>query len=171
MNDDTFARVVAEDVKNRATQPQKEYLKLPENWDRWQRSLATLETNLNDQLASIHNSEREQIDTYQALGTDGAKLIVEATIEQEARRKKIERFKFHVTSKIDEVARLIVTGGEIVDEHLQRTNFLRRAIEQHYSMMVSCDFEPTPIDSALWAALEGHWEFDNLVKEEMATFS
>ena len=156
MNDDTFARVVAEDVKNRATQPQKEYLKLPENWDRWQRSLATLETNLNDQLASIHNSERKQIDTYQALGTDGAKLIVEATIEQEARRKKIERFKFHVTSKIDEVTRLIVTGGEI---------------EQHYSMMVSCDFEPTPIDSALWAALEGHWEFDNLVKEEMATFS
>ena len=34
MNDDTFARVVAEDVKNRATQPQKEYLKLPENWSR-----------------------------------------------------------------------------------------------------------------------------------------
>lgn len=171
MNDDTFARVVAEDVKNKATQPQKEYLHLPENWSRWQRALKTLETNLNDQLESIYTYEKEQITTYSALGKDGIKLIAEATAEFEARRKKIERFKFHVTTRLDEVTRLIGLGGEAVDERLKTVDFLRRAIEQHRSMMVSYDLEPTPIDGALWATLDGRWEFDNLSEEDILSFS
>jgi len=171
MNDDTFARVVAEDVKNRATQPQKEYLQLPENWSRWQRALKTLETNLNDQLGSIYTYEQEQIKTGKALGSDGVKLIAEATAEFEARRKKIERFKFHVTNRLDEVTRMIAIGGEAVDERLKAVDFLRRAIEKHRSMMTSYDLEPTPIDGALWAALDGRWEFENLSEEDILSFS
>jgi septal ring factor EnvC (AmiA/AmiB activator) len=171
MNDDTFARVVAEDVKNRATQPQKEYLKLPENWSRWQRALSTLENNLNDQLEGIHTYEQEQIKTFQTLGKDGVKLIAEATAEHEARRKKIERFKFHVTNRLDEVTRMIAVGGEAIDERLHVVDFLRRAIEQHKAMMISYDLEPTPIDGALWAALDGRWEFDNLSEEDILSFS
>ena len=171
MNDDTFARVVAEDVKNRATPQQQEYLKLPENWSRWQRALKTLETNLNSQLESIHKYEMEQITTYKALGRDGVKLIAEATAEFDSRRKKIERFKFHVTNRLDEVTRMIAVGGDEVDKRLEVVDFLRRAIEKHKAMMLSYDLEPTPIDGALWSALDGKWEFDSLSEDEILSFS
>lgn len=171
MNDDTFARVVAEDVKNRATEAQREYLMLPENWSKWQRALKTLENNLNDQVIAIQHSETHQIKTLQALGDDGRILITEATLEFENRRKKIERFKFHVTTRIDEVSRIIGMGTTAIDERLKTVDFLRKAIEQHKVMMTSYDLEPTPIDKALWVALEGRWEFDDLPEEEILSIS
>lgn len=171
MNDDTFARVVAEDVKNRANGTQRDYLMLPENWSKWQRSLKTLEANLADQLVNIQDHEMNQISTYKALGKDGIKLVAEAAAEFESRRKKIERFKFHVTNRLDEVARMIAMGTDAVDERLKTVDFLRRAIEQHRTMMTSYDLEPTPIDVALWATLEGRWEFDDLSEDDILAFS
>jgi hypothetical protein len=171
MNDDTFARVVAEDVKNRASDAQRDYLMLPENWSKWQRALKTLEANLADQLVSIQEHEMGQIATYKALGKDGIKLVAEAAAEFESRRKKIERFKFHVTNRLDEVSRMIAMGTDAVDERLKTVDFLRRAIEQHRTMMTSYDLEPTPIDVALWATLDGRWEFDNLSEDDILAFS
>jgi hypothetical protein len=171
MNDDTFARVVAEDVKNRASDTQREYLLLPENWSRWQRALKTLETNLNNQLGIIHEHETQQIATYKALGKDGIKLVAEASADFESRRKKIERFNFHVTNRLDDVTRMIAMGTDEVDERLKTVDFLRRAIEQHRAMMTSYDLEPTPIDAALWATLDGRWEFDNLSEDDILAFS
>lgn len=171
MNDDTFARVVAEDVKNRASDTQRDYLMLPENWNKWQRSLKTLEANLASQLVGIQDHETKQIDIYKALGQDGIKLVVEATADFESRRKKIERFKFHVTNRLDDVARMIAMGTDEVEERLKTVDFLRRAIEQHQGMMKSYNLEPTPIDVALWATLDGRWEFDDLPEDEILLFS
>ena len=171
MNDDTFARVVAEDVKNRASDTQRDYLMLPENWNKWQRSLKTLEANLASQLVGIQDHETKQIDIYKALGQDGIKLVVEATADFESRRKKIERFKFHVTNRLDDVARMIAMGTDEVEERLKTVDFLRRAIEQHQGMMTSYNLEPTPIDVALWATLDGRWEFDDLPEDEILLFS
>ena len=39
MNDESFARLVADDVKNKSTEAQKKYLQLPENIKRWRRAL------------------------------------------------------------------------------------------------------------------------------------
>ena len=36
MNDDAFARLVAQDVKNKVDPGQRAYLRLPENTQRWQ---------------------------------------------------------------------------------------------------------------------------------------
>jgi len=66
---------------------------------------------------------------------------------------------------------MIAVGGEAIDERLHVVDFLRRAIEQHKAMMISYDLEPTPIDGALWAALDGRWEFDNLSEEDILSFS
>ena len=35
MNDEAFSRLVAEEVKNKASDAQKKYLALPENLERW----------------------------------------------------------------------------------------------------------------------------------------
>jgi hypothetical protein len=53
MNDESFARLVADDVKNRVSKPQKQYLELPENNKRWQRALNVLISNLEEQLHQI----------------------------------------------------------------------------------------------------------------------
>ena len=119
----------------------------------------------------IQDHETKQIDIYKALGQDGIKLVVEATADFESRRKKIERFKFHVTNRLDDVARMIAMGTDEVEERLKTVDFLRRAIEQHQGMMTSYNLEPTPIDVALWATLDGRWEFDDLPEDEILLFS
>jgi hypothetical protein len=167
MLDDTFARLVAEEVKNRVTGEQKDYLHLPENWGRWQRALVTLTDNLNAQLEQIAAQETGDTERYRALGDDGLKLLAESLSEYEHRRKKIARFKFHVDARLDEVTRMIALGTDAVDERLKTVDFLRKAIEQHRFLLEEHDMEPTVIDRALWAALEGKWEFENITADDL----
>lgn len=162
MLDETFARLVAEEVKNRVTDEQKEYLRLPENWGRWQRALTALTSNLEAQLTQIATQEQTDTERYRDLGDAGLKLLAESLAEFESRRKKITRFKFHVDARLDEVTRMIAMGTDAVDERLKTVEFLRRAIEQHRSLLDEHDLEPTAIDRALWAALDGKWEFGNV---------
>ena len=162
MQDETFARLVAEEVKNRVTDTQIDYLRLPENWGRWQRALLTLIENLNNQLVGIEEQEKADSDRYQSLGEHGITLIAESLSEHEARRKKITRFKFHVESKLDEVTRMIGLGTEAVDDQVKAVDFLRRAIERHRELNEQAMIDPTSIDNALWQSLEGKWEFDTI---------
>jgi hypothetical protein len=162
MQDETFARLVAEEVKNRVTDTQVDYLRLPENWGRWQRALLTLIDNLNNQLVGIDEQEKADADRYRSLGEHGITLIAESLSEHEARRKKITRFRFHVESKLDEVTRMIGLGTEAVDDQVKAVDFLRRAIERHRELNEQAMIDPTPIDNALWQSLEGKWEFDTI---------
>jgi hypothetical protein len=162
MQDETFARLVAEEVKNRVTNTQADYLRLPENWGRWQRSLLTLIDNLNSQLIEIQENERSDSERYGNLGEHGVTLLAESISESEARRKKINRFKFHVESKLDEVTRMIGLGTDAVDDQIKAVDFLRRSIERHRSLLQESGMEPTTVDQALWASLDGKWEFDSI---------
>lgn len=167
MLDETFARLVAEEVKNRVTEEQKEYLRLPENWTRWQRALITLGENLNSQLETIVRQEQADTERYKALGDSGLKLLAESLAEYETRRKKISRFKFHVDARLDEVTRMIALGSDAVDERLKTVDFLRKAIERHRSLLNELDVEPTAVDKALWAALDGKWDFEDITSVDL----
>jgi hypothetical protein len=162
MLDETFARLVAEEVKNRVTQEQKDYLRLPENWTKWQRALVALCDNLNNQLSQLADQEKSDTVRYRELGESGLKLLAESLSEFESRRKKITRFKFHVDARLDEVTRMIALGSDAIDDRLKTVDFLRKAIEKHRSLLDELDLEATPIDQALWAALDGKWEFDGI---------
>ena len=170
MNDDAFARLVAEEIKNNASDEQRDYLRLPENWSRWHRAVKALADNLDNQLEIINDRNKSEIARYQQLGEDGLKLIAEATAEFDNRRKKIERFKYHVVSRLDEVSRMIALGTDAVEERLKTVEFLRKAIEQHREKMREYDMEPTPIDAALWAALDGRWSFEEIDDDTMADY-
>lgn len=162
MNDDAFARLVAEEVKNRVSRNQREYLQLPDNWPRWQRALVALGDNLQGQLDRLAEDEQLDRDRYQALGEDGLRLLAEAMSDYESRRSKIERFKFHVDKRLDEVTVMIAMGIDAADQSVQGHVFLRKAIEQHRNMLEEYDLEPTPIDLSLWDALDGKWSFDSI---------
>lgn len=170
MNDDAFARLVAEEIKNRVSQSQRDYLNLPENWGRWQRAIQLLANNLENQIKSITQHESDEISRYEKVGGDTRSLITELSAEFEDRRRKIERFRFHVMNRLDEVTRMIAMGTEQVDERLKTVEFLRKAIESHRDMMKQYELEPTPIDAALWMCLDGKWGFDDLTEDKMLDF-
>jgi hypothetical protein len=53
MNDDAFDRIVAEDVKNKISMSQRAILRAPENYQRWQRALLALLSNIDGQIEDI----------------------------------------------------------------------------------------------------------------------
>lgn len=162
LNDDAFARLVAEDVKNRVTDSQSEYLRLPENWGRWSRALTILYDNLQDQLEELADRERSEIGRYETLGADGVRLMAEVQTDIEQRRRKIIRFRFYVETRLDEVARLVSATSDDENEKIRTVDLLRSAIIKHRELIQENDFDFSEIDEALWASLEGRWNFDSI---------
>jgi hypothetical protein len=166
MTDDAFARIVAEDVKNKVSDTQASYLRLPENRDRWLAALDALSANLATQMADIMLANQAEVARFKHLGDDGVTLATEAEAIAEGRRKKIDRFKFFVDQRRTEAERLISTGGD-VEARGSQADFLRSAIERHRELMREHDLEATPIDQALWDALSGTWSFDGISGDDV----
>lgn len=147
MNDESFARIVAEDVKNNITDNQRDYLMLPQNRERWKRALVALIENLDGQVADIEADKAADTERYSAI--PGAKaLIVEACAAYDARLNKINRFKFYVQN------RLTFVEGIVDDvEGMSRKDLLEAAIHKYLQMLDELDFERTELDDALEEAL------------------
>jgi hypothetical protein len=162
MSDDAFARLVSEDVKNRVTTQQREYLRLPDNWGRWREALNEIASNLADQLKDLDGQERQATERFSTMGTTGAAMLVEAQATIAEKRERIERFNFYVEQRLAEVDRLEALGAEELPSDLKLAEFLSRAIEEHRRILGMSDLNPTELDEALWAALDGHWNFANI---------
>lgn len=160
LTNEAFARLVAEDVKNRVTDEQKKYLRLPENVERWQRNLVALLENLAGQLTELNEREQGETERYKQLGDDGIRLLAESQADIDQRRKRISRFRYHVENRLDEATRLIAVAEIGVEGEMAA--FLQKSIERHRELINEADLDPTPIDRALWAALEGRWDFDDI---------
>jgi hypothetical protein len=158
MNDEAFSRLVAEEVKNKASEAQKKYLAMPENLERWKRALQYLSTNLEEQIKEIDRQEKIRSTQYKSLGTEGDLLLAEASANSDVRRSKIDRFRFFVSAKLDEVSRMVAS----VSEENPLDDFHRKAIRKWWSLMQEFEMEPTRIDHALYASLDGKWEFEDL---------
>lgn len=167
LTDDAFAQLVAEEVKNKLSPSQREELLETENWDRWRRALTALTENLVTQIEEIQINAEADNNRYQAMGRDGRKLAREAESAYSMRQSKIERFKFHVDKRLDQVVRMIKTGQPIDMSPFETANFFRRAIIKHRELMVKFDMEDTAIDRALWDTLENKWEFDRVTSDAL----
>jgi len=163
MNDEAFSRLVAEEVKNKASEAQKKYLERPENLERWKRALQYLSQNLEEQIVSIDQEEKVRLSQYEKLGAEGAVLLAETSATSAVRRAKIDRFRFFVSQKFDEVSRMAASSSSSANS---TEDFYRRAIDKWWSLMQDFGMEPTKIDYALRASLEGKWDFDNLSIED-----
>lgn len=165
ISDDMFAYMVSEDVKNKLSPSQKSVLMQKENWSKWQRCLVALIDNLEEQLENLHEDEDADMKRFSELESRyGSKrnLVQQAERSYASKRTKIERFKFHVSKKLDDVTRMIETGSLMESNGWDQVEFLKRAIYTHRQMLTEHDMEPTPIDEALWSALQNKWEFDNI---------
>lgn len=162
MNDDVFARMVSEEVKNKLSASQKKILLEPENWGRWKEALLFLIENLDRQIENIKEDAEVDAEKYSTMGLSGKKLAAEAAREYQYRIKKIDRFKFHVNRRLDEVMMMIETGNVESSDGWDRVAFLENAIVKHRELLREFDLEDTAVDRALWSALAGNWEFDSI---------
>jgi len=60
---------------------------------------------------------------------------------------------------------MIALGESGQEEDLRLASFYRNAILEHRSIMQHYDFEPTPIDHALWNSIDGVWSFVDLEQQ------
>jgi len=160
--DEFFARLVADDVKNRVTAQQREELMLENNWDRWKRGLLSLLDNLEDQVENIKIDAEADAVRYGGMGRPGKRLADEAARAYEMRQTKVERFRLHVERRLSQVESMIKTGKPISENPWETVDFYRRAIITHRNMLNDYDLEDTAIDRALWATLDNCWDFDKV---------
>lgn len=162
MDDQTFAKMVAEEVKNKLSPNQRKILFLEENWERWRVNLVALLDNIKNQTESTELSRQADIARYESFGNDGLILLEQANASYDARVKKIARFRFHVERRLNEVATMIDTGEVSQSSGWESVEFLKRGIARHRAMFLEYDLEETSIDRALWALLDDSWEFDDI---------
>jgi hypothetical protein len=162
MNEDVFARMVSEEVKNKLSSSQKKVLLQPENWSRWKDALLFLSQNLDRQIENIEEDAEVDAEKYSLMGLSGKKLAAEAAREYQYRIKKIDRFKFHVNRRLDEVMMMIETGNVESSDGWDRVAFLENAIVKHRELLREFDLEDTAVDRALWSSISGNWEFDSI---------
>lgn len=162
INDDIFAGMVAEEVKNKLSSNQRKELLKQENWNRWRDALLALVDNLEGQIEDIEEDAEADRIRYEALGSDGRRLAKEAAQAYNSKKIKVNRFLFHVNKRLDEVTQMIETGETIQSDGWGEAESLRKAIIKHRSMMREFDMEETAIDRALWATLDGKWTFDSI---------
>jgi hypothetical protein len=162
MNEDIFARMISEEVKNKLSSSQKKILLQPENWGRWKDGLVFLSENLDRQIESIEADAEADAEKYSQMGLTGKKLAIEAAREYQYRIKKIDRFKFHVNRRLDEVMMMIETGNIESSDGWDRVAFLENAIVKHRELLHEFDLEDTAVDRALWSAISGNWDFDSV---------
>jgi len=162
VNDDTFAMLVANDVKNKLMPNEREVLLDAKNWDRWKRALLALIENLDHQINEIDAACALDVNRFKALGRDGKKLVDESQRIYADRRTKVERFKGYVNRRLDQVMAMIESGQPIENNPWELAELLRKAILRHRALMSKHDLEATAIDNALWDTLEGKWSFDSI---------
>ena len=162
MNDDVFAGMVAEEVKNKLSSAQRNELLKQENWERWREALLALVDNLEEQIENIEEDAEADRIRYESLGNSGKRLAREAASAYNSRKTKVSRFLFHVNKRLDEVSRMIETGESIKSDGWSEAEFLKKAILKHRHMMREYDLEDTAIDRALWATLDNKWTFDSI---------
>jgi hypothetical protein len=162
INDDVFAGMVAEEVKNKLPNLQKKILLEKENWERWREALLALVDNLEEQIENIDaDAEADKI-RYESMGTSGRRLAKEAAQAYNSRKTKINRFLFHVNKRLDQVVNMIETGDVIQSDGWAEADFFKKAIIRHRSLLREYDLEDTAIDRALWSTLDGQWQFDSI---------
>lgn len=162
ISDDAFAHMVAQEVKNKASDEHRQFLCQPENLDRWMRALNALLDNLNRQIESATQDMFADEARYADLGEDGVRLGAEAKMYYEGKIGKAERFKFYVAKRVSDVATMMSLQKATGIDQEKLYGLCRDAIEAHRMYLLRYDIETTPADEALYKALEGVWAFERL---------
>lgn len=169
MDDETFARIVADNVKNRSTSVQNRFLEAPENSSRWQAALGSLIKNIDEQIQEISMDAQADMDRYSSLGDTGNILLSQTIAYYEVKKQKIERFRYYVIRKLADVAS--AGKNQINGAEQENLSLIAKAVERHRELGSLYKIEKTPLDTALYDSLNGVWSFDNINHSDLEDFS
>jgi len=169
MDDETFARIVADNVKNRSTSAQNVFLEAPENNARWQAALGSLIKNIDEQIHEISMDAQADTERYSSLGDVGNVLLSQTIAHYEVKKQKIERFRYYVIRKLADVAN--ANKGRIDDFKKENLSIVVKAVEKHRELGSLYKIEKTPLDVALYDSLKGIWSFENINHSDLEDFS
>jgi len=158
MDNHTFERLVSEDVKNVLSPEKSDLLRIPENRERWKVALLSLIENLDEQIGELTQNEKVVTENLPS------HMVTDYKIETDEKKTKINRFRFYVMQRISECEKLLALGEDEAND-LSLAEFLKKAIEEHQSLMSNHEFEATPIDKALWSSVSGEWGFVDMDKK------
>lgn len=166
IDDETFARLVADNIKNKTSVAQNKFLELPDNNLRWQKALNSLIDTLNDQINKISYETKESIGKYSDYGDISHDSLTRTIAHGDTRKQKIERFKFYVEKKLSEAQS--IDAADVVADLGSLTVM---AIRKHQEMSLYHKIENTPLDIALYDSLNGVWSFNKIRESDLEDFS
>jgi|TARA_Y100000004_G_scaffold189861_1_gene246108 hypothetical protein len=146
-----FEIMVSEDIKGKGSQADKDYLRLPENWQTWKESLIVIIETVSAKIEDLEAEIQKLRSAYPDFDTDPAASYEES-------RGKAARFRFHAEKRLAEVDRLIRLGEE-PNEDDKLVYFLRDAIITHKRIKEEKSESITDTDQALWKTIQGKWSF------------
>ena len=150
INEEEFALMVSEDIKNKADQMTKDLLRSPENRERWKKTLINIIKNVETRLEGLNKEAIVLRSTYPDFEADPAASIAKVI-------EKSERFKFHAEKKLAEVDRMLFLENDDPDSKL--SSFLKDAILMHKKLKLQYKRPVDPADIGLWDAIDGKWTF------------
>jgi hypothetical protein len=145
-----FALLVSEDIKNKADQRTRDYLRLEENRDLWRACLLDIIETVSGKIDMLDTEISALRSTYTDFSVDPAAAL-------EDQKSKSMRFRFHAEKRLAELDRMSALG-DATDPSVSLATFLRDCIIEH-RRRVSDSREPCEADTALWASLDGEWKF------------
>jgi hypothetical protein len=148
---DDFELIVSEDIKNKASQQDKDLLRLPDNHEAWKECLLNIIKTVSDKIDVLQSEINQLRSMYSGFDIDPA-----ASLEEQ--KEKATRFRFYAEKRLAEVDRLI-TLGEPSDPSLSLATFLREAIVAHRDWHTRRGLVNSEGDDYLYAALDGEWRF------------
>ena len=146
-----FEIVVSEDIKNKASQQDRDLLRLPENHDRWRECLVNIIETVSFKISELDAEISAIRSSYSDFITDPAAGL-------EDQREKSKRFRFYAEKRLAEVDRLMALG-QPADPSLSLATFLRDAIIAHKRWHEDNGLVNSEGDDCLYAALDGVWKF------------
>ena len=146
-----FAIIVSEDIKNSASQHDRDFIRLPENLSMWKDCLLEIISTVSDKINELERDIKSLRSSYPDFVTDPAAGM-------EDQKSKSERFRFYAEKRLAEVERLTALG-QPADPSLSLATFLRDAILAHKQLIESNDLSTSAADDCLYAALDGVWKF------------
>lgn len=148
---ENFEIVVSEDIKNKASQQDRDLLRLPENHERWRECLVNIIETVSFKIGELDKEISAIRSSYSGFITDPAAGL-------EDQREKSKRFRFYAEKRLAEVDRLMALG-QPVDPSLSLATFLRDAIIAHKRWHEDNGLVNSEGDDCLYAALDGVWKF------------
>lgn len=146
-----FAIIVSEDIKNNVSQHDRDFLRLPENLEKWKECLFNIIVTVSQKITLLETDINSLRSAYPDFSVDPAAGM-------EDQKTKSERFRFYAEKRLAEVDRLTALGLP-ADPSLSLATFLRDAIIAHKEWHVSNSLVNSDADYCLYAALDGVWKF------------